>query len=180
MGGPRYGTKDRAKARAVYEKGDHNLVALSKKLDIGLRTLEKWAADEKWDRGKMIPIIEQRTHEKMLQAFVKKGIEPEHVVGVVKEMLEATRLAITPSNQQDQQGNKESGMAEIVPDHLARDKAITQYAKMTGAYATEKKEIEVKGWMVNVTGRLVALMNKYIPNDKREEFLSEVDSILGE
>jgi len=168
-----------ARIKAEYETGNFSIPQLAEKWVISDTTIDKRIAKENWNKGELKPRIELRQQELMINALAKKGVTQSKVAGVLHEMLEAERTLVTPSNEKDKDGNKEPGFAEIIPDHNARDKAVTQIFKVTGAYAAEKKEVELKGWIMEVSSELVKAAQEFIPKEKHEEFLKRIDGIFG-
>jgi hypothetical protein len=102
-------------------------------------------------------IIDKKVHEKwdnktsskdlFAAAFERIGIDVDNVAERVKNLMDAEMTKITPSNNTDADGTKESGFAEIVPDQKARIEGIKLYRDFTGTKAAEKSEVEA-----NLTG----------------------------
>ena len=88
---------------------------------------------EKWVKGELKEKIQKKIEESTLEAFARIGLTKDKVLKTILAGFEADKVVIT--------GGKDDAFAEVVPDHMAIDKYITQYNKMTGNYAPEKKEI---------------------------------------
>jgi hypothetical protein len=48
-----------------------------------------------------------------------------------------------PVPKEENKTGEPQGFVEVVDDYIAQDKAITQYAKLTGAYAAEKQDFNL-------------------------------------
>ncbi len=124
----------RAKVKADYETGNFSVEQLLKRYGIAAITIEKRIGKEKWIKGASKKAIEEKIQETTEQMFARLGLPKEKVLKKVMEGLEAEKVVIT--------GGKEDAFAEVMPDHLAVDKFVTQYNKMVGGYAAEKQEIK--------------------------------------
>jgi uncharacterized protein YjcR len=138
--------KKKQKIRDEYEAGLLSIRELAKKHKVSKRTIETWIEKEKWIKGKNETKIRQSVAERNMEKFIKAGMEEGENLKVVIEAMRATTVAIHGSKNKDPEtGERESGFAEEVPDHMIRLKGSQEFNKLTASYPVEKKEIEVKG-----------------------------------
>jgi NCAIR mutase (PurE)-related protein len=130
-----YPAKTWALIKADYETGNYSIEDLQKKHKISHDTITTRCYKDKWVKGLLKPQIEKSIQNKMVEAFAKRGFDESRVAEIVEAMAKAEKTIIVPSGKEEQ-----SGFADIIPDWQARDKAVTQYAKLTGSYAQEKAD----------------------------------------
>lgn len=152
-----YKTTIWAKVQADWKTGNFSRKQLSEKYQIPEPTIRTHT--DIWDKGELKPIIEKTVQQKIVEAFAKRGFDEERVAQIVDEMGNAEKPIIIPSNQIEEVTDertgekvkvKQPGMADVIPDWIARDKAVTQYAKLTGAYVTDKLQVEVVGVKIDL------------------------------
>ena len=129
-----YSAEKWAEAKSLYESGNHTIDTLNKETGISIQAIKKRIITHGWEKGKNSQIIDKIVEESTIEMFARLGLPKERVLKKIAEGMEATKLLIS--------GNKEEAFAEVVPDHQAIEKYITQYNKMCGQYAPEKQEIK--------------------------------------
>ena len=128
-----YSTDKWAKVKADYLTGNFSYDDLSEKYRISEPCIRKRSKSDGWVKGELKEKIQKKIEESTLEAFARIGLTKDKVLKTILAGFEADKVVIT--------GGKDDAFAEVVPDHMAIDKYITQYNKMTGQYAPEKKEI---------------------------------------
>ena len=139
-----YPAKVWAKVKADYETGNFSIDKLHEKHTISVDTLKRKISGEKWQKGKLKPIIEKKIEETTAQMFARLGLPKEKLLEKIIEGTDADRTYI----KKDGSGE---GFVEVEPDHAARVKYITEINKMTGGYTPEKQEITAKNTNIEVT-----------------------------
>ena len=129
-----YSTKIWAKVKADYLTGNFSYDDLSEKYRISEPCIRKHSKSGGWVKGELKEKIEEKIEESTIEAFARLGLTKDKILQKINDGLEADKVVIT--------GGKDNAFAEVIPDHQAIDKYITQYNKMTGNYAAEKQEIK--------------------------------------
>tara|TARA_R110000737_G_C14359287_1_gene446651 strand:- start:10 stop:519 length:510 start_codon:yes stop_codon:yes gene_type:complete len=139
-----YPAKVWAKVKADYETGNFSIDKMGEKYGISTATIEKRIKADKWQKGKLKPIIEKKIEETTAEMFARLGLPKEKLLDKIIEGTDANRTYI----KRDGSGE---GFVEVEPDHAARVKYITEINKMTGGYTPEKQEITAKNTNIEVT-----------------------------
>lgn len=105
--------------------------------------IENRISKEKWKKGALKPIIEKKIAQTMVDKFTEIGLTPEKVMRLINDGMGAEKTVII--------GGGDQAFAQEVEDWVARDKFITQYYKLTGAYATTKQEVVATNTNINYT-----------------------------
>lgn len=139
-----YPAKTWAKIKTEYHSGI-SAEKLSGKYQVSAVAIHQRAQREQWGKGSLKPIIEKTIQEKYLAALKKVGVDEMRIAGTLDKMLAATKPTIVKGFGEEresvsQEGSPQGFVAEV-EDWVARDKAVTQVAKLTGAYAAEKQDI---------------------------------------
>ena len=122
-----------AKIKTDYETGNFSALQLQKKYKIGHSSIEHRSLRKGWQKGLLIPAIEKSIQEKFITAFTKRAFDENRVAEIVDKMANAitsTRI---------------KGVVAKIPNWTARDKAVTQYAELTGSYATVRHDLTSAG-----------------------------------
>lgn len=130
-----FSAKTWAKAKVDYETGNFSVSELSKKYQISGPSINKRIACEKWQKGKLKPLIEEEQRKRVLDALAEKGVDADMIADKIKMLLTGKRMLIIPNGDNPP-------IEKETDDYWAIDKGIGQFAKFTGGYApTETKDV---------------------------------------
>lgn len=159
-----------AKIRAEYESGKYSSYEdLHEKLSKNYQDFPKLShlirrgSIEGWNKQEVANSLK----EKYREAFIKRGFDIEQVVEVVSVMSMANRPIVSNGE-----------IVADAEDWCARDKAITQYAKLTGSYAPEQRENVTPEKLKRFILKAGEIIAKYVSEDKKEDCLKEISFLM--
>lgn len=120
--------------KLAYESGEyrgfehlHEKLSTSYQQFPAINVIEQRAAKEKWKKAALLPLIAEKKERNFIETFAALGIDDVAVAARVAQMLVAKK--------------RDTFTGEVEDDQQAADKAITQFAKLTGAYSAEKSDV---------------------------------------
>ena len=123
-----FSLKTWAKVRKDYERGI-SIPALAEKYTISIPAIK--LRSNQWEKGKLLPVIEKRIEEGIVEKFTKIGMPLDRVIECIAGGIEEPQRVVF-------EGKGDQMIATPEPDYPTRLKYIQEYNKMTGSYAPEK------------------------------------------
>ena len=136
---------DLACMQVDYEAGIQ-LKDIAKRYNVSVPAVSKHIKKGNWQRGILDKKIAEVTERNIIEKFAEIGLTQKKIMQKICDGLDATKVFYT----------KDGGRVEE-DDHVARVRYIQEYNKMVGGYAVEKKEVDLKGIVLNVTKEEVDL-----------------------
>jgi hypothetical protein len=147
--------KLKRKAKLMAEKG-MSLSDIAAVLPVPLRTLKHWSVNDKWEKGKLVPLLHQKEQETAIKAAERAGLTRALVAEVAVKLLNArdvlmrgpmgvTRFPMPEGKPTriDEQGNKSVAVLgvdfEIIDDRRAMKDGASLGADILGM---KKADIE--------------------------------------
>jgi len=121
----------------AYELGKGSLRELGLLFNIPLKTVESHCIKEKWEKGKLLKLLERKTAE----LFVEEGLPPREKVKIMVDAIQNAKVT-----KYNAMGEK----VEILIDRKTILEYIKEQNKMVGDYAPEKKIVDSTQRILNI------------------------------
>jgi transposase-like protein len=147
--------------------------ALSKKHGLHRKTIAGWKKALMVESKDLTPAVMTAIEQKTVDMLSDLGMPKKEALKILIEGM--TEPMITQF-----EGKGEDMIATPTKDYKVILGYLRDYLKLIDAYPAEKSEISVKAVVVTVTEKLLALIAKYCPDDRRAEMAKEAEEVFKE